>query len=140
MKRSGFISILGFSFLLFPRTAEAFSNSYQCTAEAETTVGYAPASMRVETEAGKVKNSYSVRLAGVISGATVLQAQQVVPMVKVAATRNVIWFSEKASAGTVIVSTLFEKDNIRPVTLINTKSYDFSGAVSFTAFYTCHSN
>ena len=138
MKRSGFISILGFSFLLFAPTAEAFTNSYQCTAEAETTVGYAPASIRVETEAGQVKKPYSVRVAGVISGATALHAQQVVPLVRVADARNVIWFSEKASAGTVIIWTLFDKDDIRPVTLISTKSYDFSGAVSFTAFYTCH--
>jgi hypothetical protein len=138
MKRFSFFNILGFSFLLFAPTAETFNNTYQCTAEAETTVGYAPASIRVETEAGKVKKPYSVRLAGVITGATVLHAQQVVPLVKLADARNVVWFSEKASAGTVIIWALFEKDDIRPVTLISTKSYDFSGAVSFTVFYTCN--
>ena len=138
MKRFGFLSMLGFSFLIFAPTTEALNNSYQCTAEAETSVGYAPASIRVETEAGKVKKPYSVRLAGVVTNATVFHAQQVVPLVKLGNTRNVIWFSEKASAGTVIIWTLLEQDDIRPVTLISTKSYDFSGAVSFTAFYTCN--
>jgi hypothetical protein len=138
MKRFGFLGILGLSFLSLVPTVEALNNTYQCTAKAETSVGYAPASTRVETEAGKVKKPYSVRLAGVVTGATVLHAQQVVPLVKLVDTRNVIWFSEKASAGTVIIWTLFEKDDIRPVTLISTKSYDFSGAVSFTAFYTCN--
>jgi hypothetical protein len=138
MKRFGVLRIVGLSFLLFASTAEAFNNTYQCTAEAETSVGYAPASLKLETQAGRVKKPYSVRLAGVVTGATVLQAEQLVPLAKLADTRNIIWFSEKASAGTVIIWTLFEKDDIRPVTLISTKSYDFSGAVSFTAFYTCN--
>ena len=103
----------------------------------ETTVGYAPRSNKVETEAGKVKKPYTVQLSGVLRDATFLHAQERVPLVKFSEAGNVIWFTEKAPAGTVIVWTLFEKDGDRPVTLISTKSCNFSGAVSFTAFYTC---
>lgn len=137
MKFLAFI-ILGFSFLGVAPGAEAFSDGYQCTAVAETTVGYAPASNKVEADAGKVKNPYTVRLSGVASDAAVLHAQQVVPLVKLVETQNVIWFAEKASAGTMIIWTLFEKNGIQPGTLISTKSYDLVGAVSFTAFYTCN--
>jgi len=133
IRRLSFLVIL----LSPPSTAYAFDNVYQCTAAAETTVGYAPRSNKVEAEAGKVKNPYSVQLSGVIRDATILHAQEPVQLVKFSETRGVIWFTEKAPAGTVIVWTLFEKDGDRPVTLISTKSYNFSGAVSFTAFYTC---
>lgn len=133
----GIFTILGLSFLSVTSIVEAFDNTYQCIAAVETTVGYAPASNKIEAEAGKVKKPYAVRLSGVATDAAVLHAQQVVPLVKLVETQNVIWFSEKASAGTIIIWTLFERDNVRPVTLISTKSYDFSGAVSFTAFYTC---
>jgi hypothetical protein len=129
--------ILGFFFLSVAPSAGAFTNDYQCTAVAESTVGYVPSSNKVEAEAGKVKNPYTVRLSGVVTDAAVLHAQQVVSLVKLAAAGNVMWFAEKASAGTIILWTLFEKDGERPVTLISTKSYNLSGAVSFTAFYTC---
>ena len=131
------LTILGFFFLSVAPSAGAFTNEYQCTAVAETTVGYAPSSNNVEAEAGKVKNPYTVRLSGVVTDAAVLHAQQVVSLVKLAQTHNVLWFAEKASGETIIVWTLFEKDETRPVTLISTKSYAFSGAVSFTALYTC---
>jgi hypothetical protein len=78
-----------------------------------------------------------VRLSGVVSDRPVLHAQEIVLLVKLAEAYNIIWFAEKASAGTIIIWTLFEKDNVRPATLISTKSYDLAGAVSFTAFYTC---
>lgn len=133
----GVLVILGVLSLSPTPIVEAFDNAYQCTAAAETTVGYAPASNKIQAEAGKVKNPYTVRLSGVTTDAPVLHAQQVVPLVKFVETQNIIWFSEKAAAGTIIIWTLFEKNNIRPVTLISTKSYDLSGAVSFTAFYTC---
>lgn len=129
--------ILRFAFLSVAPSAEAFNDDYQCTAVIETTVGYAPRSNKVEADAGKVKKPYSVRLSGIVRDATVLHAQQVVPLVKLAEASNVIWFAEKASAGTMIIWTLFETEGDRPVTLISTKSYNFSGAVSFTAFYTC---
>lgn len=137
MKHFCVFTIFVLSFLSLAPIVEAFDNAYQCIAAAETTVGYAPASNRVEAEVGKVKKPYTVRLSGVASDTVFLHAQQVVPLVKLGDTHNVIWFAEKASAGTIIIWTLFEKDNIRPVTLISTKSHDFSGAVSFTAFYTC---
>jgi len=124
-------------FISLAPTAQAFNNVYQCTAVTETTVGYAPRSNKVETEAGKVKKPYAVQLSGVIRDTTVLQAQETVPLVKFSEASNVIWFTEKTSAGTIIVWTLFEKDGDRPVTLVSTKTYNFSGAVSFTAFYTC---
>lgn len=130
-------AILGLLVLSLAPLAEALNNEYQCTVAAETAVGYAPASDKVEADAGRVKNLYTVRLSGIVSDKSVLHAQEVVPLVKLAESHNAIWFVEKASAGTIIIWTLFEKDNIRPVTLISTKSYDFSGAVSFTAFYTC---
>jgi hypothetical protein len=133
IRRLGFLTI----FLSLTPTAYAFNNVYQCTAVTETTVGYAPRSNEVEANAGKVKKPYTVQLFGVIRDATVLHAQEPVHLVKFSETRGIIWFTEKASAGTVIVWTLFEKDGDRPVTLISTKSYNFSGAVSFTAFYTC---
>ena len=129
--------ILVFFVLSVPASAPAFTNDYQCTAVTETTVGYAPRSNKVEAEAGKVKKPYSVRLSGIVRDATVLHAQQVARLIKLAEAGNVIWFAEKASAGTMIIWTLFETEGDRPVTLISTKSYDFSGAVSFTAFYTC---
>lgn len=129
--------ILGLFLLSVATSAGAFTNDYQCTAVTETTVGYAPRSNKVEAEAGKVKKSYSVRLSGIVRDATVLHAQQVVPLVKLAEAGNVIWFAEKASAETMIIWTLFETEGDRPVTLISTKSYNLSGAVSFTAFYTC---
>jgi hypothetical protein len=131
-----FVLIIG-SFFLVAADSQAFSDGYQCSAVTETSVGYAPGSTRVEAEAGKVKKPYTVRLSGVVSDRPVLHAQQVVPLVKLVETHNVIWFSEKSSAGTIITWTLFERDDVRPATLISTKSYDFSGAVSFTAFYTC---
>ena len=133
IRRLGFLAI----FLSLPSTAYAFNNVYQCTAVTETTVGYAPRSNEVEANAGKVKKPYAVQLSGVIRDATVLHAQKPVPLVKFSEAGNVIWFTEKASAGTIIIWTLFEKDGDRPVTLISTKTYNFSGAVSFTAFYTC---
>lgn len=64
-------------------------------------------------------------------------AQNIVPLSKFGEASNVIWFVEKASVGTIITWTLFEKERVRPATLISTKSYDLGGAVSFTAFYTC---
>jgi hypothetical protein len=138
MKFSVLLTTLGFSFVSLAPIAQAFNNAYPCSAAAETTVGYAPASSRVEAEAGKVKKPYTVRLSGVASDTTFLHAQEVVPLAKLGDTHNVMWFAERASAGTIIVWTLFEKDDVRPVTLISTKSYAFSGAVSFTAFYTCN--
>ena len=133
MKRFGFLVI----FLSFAPSAQAFNNLYQCTAVTETTVGYAPRSNKVAAEAFKVKNPHTVQLSGVLRDATFVHAQKRAPLVKFSEAGNVIWFIEKAPAGTVIVWTLFEKDGDRPVTLISTKSYNFSGAVSFTAFYTC---
>ena len=129
--------VVALSMIFLLAIADAFNDDYQCTAVTETTVGYDPRSNKVEAEAGKVKKPYTVRLSGVGSGAAVLHAQETVPLVKFSDAGNVIWFTEKASAGTIIVWTLFEKDGDRPVTLISTKTYDFSGAVSFTAFYTC---
>jgi hypothetical protein len=137
MKCSGLLIILGLSCLSLAPIAEAINNTYQCIAETETTVGYDPASNKVKAEAGKVKNPYTVRLSNVVGDTAVLHAQQQVPLVKLVETHNVIWFAEKASSGTLIIWTLFEKNDIQPVTLVSTKSYDFSGAVSFTAFYTC---
>ena len=131
-----FVFITGFLLLVGPG-AQAFNDGYQCTAVTETTVGYAPASNKVETGGGSVKKPYTVRLSGIVSDRPVLHAQEIVPLVKLAEAYNVIWFAEKASAGTIIIWTLFEKDNVRPATLISTKSYDLAGAVSFTAFYTC---
>jgi len=84
-----------------------------------------------------VKKLYTIRLSGVVGDTAILHAQQTIPLVKLVETGNVIWFAEKASAGTIVIWTLFDKDAIRPATLVSTKSYDFSGAVSFTAFYTC---
>ncbi len=138
MKCFGFLVILGLSFPSLAPIAEAFDDQYQCTAVTETTVGYAPRSNKIEAEAGKVKKPYTVRLSDVLSAAAILHAQQTMPLVKLVETHNVIWFSEKSSAGTIIVWTLFEKDGNHPVTLISTKSYNLSGAVSFTAFYTCN--
>jgi len=131
-----FVFITGFLLLVTP-SAQAFNDGYQCTAVTETTVGYAPASNKVETGGGSVKKPYAVRLSDIVSDRPVLHAQEIVPLVKLAEAHNVIWFAEKASAGTIIIWTLFEKDNVRPATLISTKSYDLAGAVSFTAFYTC---
>jgi len=131
-----FVLIIGFLLLVAPR-ARAFSDGYQCTAVTETTVGYAPGSNKVETGGGTVKKPYTVRLSGVIGDRPALHAQEIVPLVKLGETYNVIWFVEKASAGTIITWTLFEKDSTRPATLISAKSYDLAGAVSFTAFYTC---
>ncbi len=133
MKHFAFLAI----FLSLARVAQAFNNVYQCTAVTETTVGYAPRSNEIEANAGKVKKPYTVQLSGVIRDATFLHAQESVQLVKFSEAGNVIWFTEKAPAGTIIVWTLFEKDGDRQVTLISTKSYNFSGAVSFTAFYTC---
>jgi len=130
-----FVLIIGFLLLVAPG-AQAFNDRYQCSAVTETTVGYAPASNKVETGGG-VKKPYTVRLSGIVSDRPVLHAQEIVPLVKLAEAYNVIWFAEKASARTIITWTLFEKDNVRPATLISTKSYDLAGAVSFTAFYTC---
>ncbi len=129
--------ILGFAFFLVAPGAEAFDDGYRCTAVTETSVGYTPGSNKVETGGGNVKRPYTVRLSGVASDRPVLHAQDIVPLVKLGEVHNVIWFVEKASAGTVITWTLFEKDSIRPATLISTKSYDLAGAASFTAFYTC---
>ena len=137
MKLHASYLVVALSMIFLLAIAEAFNDDYQCTAVTETTVGYAPRSNKVEAEAGKVKKPYTVRLSGVVSDAAVLHAQQVVPLVKLVEAHNVISFSEKASGETIIIWTLFEKDNIRPVTLISTKSYVFAGAVSFTAFYTC---
>jgi hypothetical protein len=129
--------LLGPSTLPLAPIAQAFDDGYQCIAAAETTVGYASASNRIEADAGKVKKPYTVRLSGVTSDTPVLHAQQTIPLVKLVETRTVIWFAEKASGGTIIVWTLFEKDDTRPATLISTKSYDFFGPVSFTAFCSC---
>ncbi|MGH7816838.1 MAG: hypothetical protein ACREOR_05570, partial [Candidatus Binatia bacterium] len=85
--------VLGFVFLPVAPSAEAFNDDYQCTAVTETTVGYAPRSNKVEAEAGKVKKPYTVRLSGIVRDATVLHAQQVVPLVKLGAAGNVIWFA-----------------------------------------------
>jgi hypothetical protein len=137
MKLHASYLVVALSMIFLLEIAEAFNDDYQCTAVTETTVGYAPRSNKVEAEAGKVKKPYTIRLSGIVSGAAVLHAQQVVPLVKLMGANNVIWLSEKASGGTIIIWTLFEKDDFRPVTLISTKSYDFAGAVSFTAFYTC---
>jgi hypothetical protein len=137
MKKHASYLMLALSMIFLPRIAEAFNDDYQCTAVTETTVGYAPRSNKVEAEAGKVKKPYTVRLDGVVSGTVILHAQEKVPLVKFSDAGNVIWFTEKASAGTIIVWTLFEKERDRPVTLISTKTYKLSGAVSFTAFYTC---
>jgi len=131
------VFITGFLLLVAPGS-QAFNDGYQCTAVTETTVGYAPASNKVETGGGSVKKPYTVRLSGIVRDRPVLHAQEIVPLVKLAAAYNVIWFAEKASAGTIIIWTLFEKDNVRPATLISTKSYALAGAVSFTAFYTCN--
>ena len=132
-----FLMVVGFVLLPVAPAVGAFNDNYECTAVTETNVGYAPHSNKVEAEAGKVKKPYTVRLSGVVRDATVLHAQQAVPLVKLATAGNVIWFAEKASAGTIVTWTLFDKESDRPVTLISTKSYNFSGAVSFTAFYTC---
>ena len=86
-------------FLSFAPTAQAFNNVYQCTAVTETTVGYAPRSNKVETEAGKVKKPYTVQLSGVIRDTTFLHAQEPVSLVKFSEAGNVIWFTEKASSG-----------------------------------------
>jgi hypothetical protein len=137
MKLHATCLMVALSMIFLLATTEAFNDDYQCTAVNETTVGYTPRSNKVEAEAGKVRKPYTVRLAGVVSGTAVLHAQEKVPLVKFSDAGDVIWFTEKASAGTIIVWTLFEKDGDRPVTLISTKTYNFSGAVSFTAFYTC---
>jgi hypothetical protein len=129
--------MVALSMIFLLAIAEAFNDDYQCTAVTETTVGYSARSNKVEAEAGKVKKPYTVRLTGVVGGTAILHAQDKVPLVKFSDAGNVIWFTEKASAGTIIVWTLFEKDGDRPVTLISTKTYNLSGAVSFTAFYTC---
>jgi hypothetical protein len=118
-------------------TADAFNDVYECTSFSETSVGYAPRSNKVEAKGGKVRAPQTVRISGIVSGAAILHAQQIVPLVKLSVANNVIWFSERSSGGTVIIWTLFENDNLRPVTLVSTKSYDFAGAVSFTAFYKC---
>ena len=64
----------------------------------------------MEAEAGKVKRLYSVRRSGIVRDATVLHAQQVVPLVKLAEASNVIWFAEKACARAMIIWTLFETE------------------------------
>src|SRR5258705_12884065 len=114
IKRLGFLAIL----LSLTSTAYAFNVVYQCTAVTETTVGYAPRSNKVEAEAGKVKKPYTVQLSGVLRDATFLHGQEPVQLVKFSEAGNVIWFTEKAPAGTIIVWTLFDKNDDRPVTLI----------------------
>ena len=49
-----FVFIIGF-LLLIVSIAQAFNDRYQCSAVTETTVGYAPASNKVETGGGSVK-------------------------------------------------------------------------------------
>lgn len=134
----GFLIIASvLAFLRIVNSAEAFNDDYVCTAVTETSVGYDPHSNKVQAEAGKVKEPHVVRLTGVIRDRTVLHAQQVAQLAKLSSSGNVIWFAEKAPAGTMILWTLFDRESDRPVTLVSTKSYSLSGAVSFTAFYTC---
>jgi hypothetical protein len=139
MSRSDVIKNLSFLaiFLSFTPIAYAFNDVYHCTGVAETMIGYAPHSGKVQFDAGKVRKPYAIKLSGVNQDATVLHAQSLVTLVKFSRAKGVIWFAETTAAGTIVVWTLFEKDGDRPVTLISTKTYHLSGAVSFTAFYTC---
>jgi len=129
--------VLGLSALSFPTMAVAFKDNYQCTSVAETTIGYSPRSAKIESNAGPVKSPATVRISGVTSDRPILHAQQTVPLIKLAETNHVAWFAETAPARTIINWTLFDNDKNRPPALISTKSYNFFGAVSFTAFYKC---
>ena len=129
--------VLGLSALSFPTMAVAFNDNYQCTSVAETTVGYAPRSAKIESDAGLVKRPATVRISGVTRDRPILHAQRTTPLIKLMETSRVIWFAETAPAGTIINWTLFDNDDNRPPVLISTKSYNFFGAVSFTAFYKC---
>ncbi len=125
------------STLAFSSVAGAFNNSYECTSRVETTVGYFPLSDKIEFNADRVKNPATVSLSGVKTDTPVLHAQQNASFVKLLERESVISFAETTSGGTIVIWTLFEKDESRPPTLISTKSYNLFGAASFTALYQC---
>lgn len=118
--------------------AAAFHYSYECTAVAETSIGYDPYSDTIEYAGGKTERPTTVRLAGVTGDTPTLHgAGTPVPLAVMVRTQTVIWFAEKAPPDRVVNWTLFEQNGSRPVTLINTRSYSLLGAASATVFYQC---
>lgn len=139
--RSLSITFLFLLSVLCASTAEAFRDRYLCTSKYETAAGYAVDRKRPETISGiaaTVRNKASVRLFGIGTvDSFYLGEGGKAPLVELSKTKTIIWYAEQADAGTVIIWTLFEGENTRPVTLITTKSYDLFGPVSFTAVYSC---
>jgi hypothetical protein len=94
---------------------------------------------RVETSSTtKPKQPATLSITGVTQGTVELQGNAgTTPLTKVSQNDRTIWFVEETPGETIVMWTLFKKDQRRPVTLITTKSYSLGGAVNFTSFYQC---
>ena len=116
----------------------AFDNVYKCKTSAESFVGYNLLTKEVDAKAGKVDRPAMVAISGVNGEKPLFHGDGgTAPLVKLSETGRVIWYAEEAPAGTIIMWTLIEKSKDLPAALIQTKSYELFGAVSFTAFYVC---
>jgi hypothetical protein len=133
--------LVGTILLLAAPASAAFQDRYSCEATHSTMAGWQPSQNKWVTKAGSHTPGTKMMLTDVVSASPTLVGNVGTGKLQVVTRLDTeLQMVEITPAGSVATWALFDadpKNNLKSVTLINTKTYDFFGPASFTTVYRC---